>query len=206
MFSTQIKPERFPVLLLLIYMTSFLFTCTFASSAEEGEKNLPILPLVLPDPDPWGIIRIPDQQQKMRKLTIDPGIQRGLRVFLRMNGNPIAAAVVVEVSSGKILAMVQGKKPPQWGSDVHSALYEGFPAASLFKIVPTIAALDVAFMEPATILGLTGGCAKVHPRGYWMRDVRPVRPHSMTLGRAFANSCNNDFRNLSALHSISLPC
>lgn len=177
------------IFILFVFELTWIFSPAYGASAER--VILPSLPAILPEPDQWGVIKVPDAQMKMRALTLEPVIQNGLEKYLRRHGNPIAAAVVVDVSSGKILAMVQGKDPKLWGSQVHSALYEGYPAASLFKIVPTIAAIDLAHIEPATRLGLTGGCAKVHPRGIWMRDVRPSRPHSMTLNRAFANSCNS---------------
>ncbi|MCB9228950.1 MAG: hypothetical protein H6618_04995 [Deltaproteobacteria bacterium] len=167
-----------------------IFLCCPRSGSALTDKR-PSLPLVLPEPDRWGVIRVPDGEQNMHALTLDQDLQQGLRQYLRQHGNPISAVVVVEVATGRILAMVQGREPTKWGSDVHSALYEGFPAASLFKLVPTIAVMNLARMAPSTRLGLTGGCARVHPRGFWMREVRPLRPYSMTLERAFADSCNS---------------
>lgn len=151
--------------------------------------------MVMPKPDPLGVIRLKVGASE-RPSTIIPFIQNSLNSYIRRHGNPVAAIVMVDVASGEIVAMAQGRAPEKWGGHTHTALYEGFPAASIFKVVPTIAAMDVAQLEPSTVLGLTGGCAKVHARGWWLRDVKPTRLHKMSLGRAFANSCNSFFAKL----------
>ena len=184
---TNKKTVLFVLTACTAWMTGF---CLARAGSDEG-PGLPELPATLPEPDRRGVVRVPDTAQKMRALTLDRELQEGLTRYLRRHGSPIAAAVVVEVATGRILAMVQGRDPTSWGARVHSALYEGFPAASLFKIVPTIAAIELTRIEPSTRLGLTGGCSQVHPRGFWLREVRPLRPHSISLDRAFANSCNS---------------
>ena len=183
--------------ILLSFFLIFWIVSPFSNShAITGPSNeKPTLPLFVPKADPLGVIHL-DVDGKKRPSTIIPFIQSSLNTYIRRHGNPVAAIVMVEVATGNIIAMAQGRAPEKWGGQSHTALYEGFPAASLFKVVPTIAAMDIAQLEPNTVLGLTGGCAKVHARGWWLREVKPTRFHKMSLSRAFANSCNSFFAKL----------
>lgn len=128
--------------------------------------------------------------------TLDGRLQKGLQDFLTRNYNPIASVVVVDAVTGHVLALVQGRDPRKWGSSVHTALYTGFPAASVFKIVPAAAALQVASVNPQAITGLTGGCANVNPKGVWLRNTPPHKHQMISLERAFAFSCNSFFAKL----------
>ena len=183
--------------ILFSFLSIFWIVSPFSSSYAEttASEEKPALPLFVPKQDPLGVIRF-KAGGKERPSTIIPYIQSSLNSYLRRHGNPVSAIVMVDVESGHIIAMAQGRDPGKWGGQTHTALYEGFPAASIFKVVPTIAAMDVAQLEPNTVIGLTGGCAKVHPRGWWLRDVKPTRLHKMSLSRAFANSCNSFFAKL----------
>lgn len=129
-------------------------------------------------------------------LTLDPELQEDLSNYVRNNGNHIAALVVAEVSTGNILAFVQGQAPKSWGSDVHSALHTSFPAASLFKITSTVASLETLDKNSKRATGLRGGCGKVHPQGIWLKDQAPSRNFRMSLKRAFALSCNGYYAQL----------
>ncbi|MFK7825341.1 MAG: penicillin-binding transpeptidase domain-containing protein [Oligoflexales bacterium] len=183
--------------ILLSFVFIFWIVSPFSNShaITTTSQGKPALPLSVPKADPLGVISL-EVGEKKRPTTIVPSIQLSLKTYIRRHGNPIAAIVMVDVATGHIIAMAQGRAPEKWGGQSHTALYEGFPAASLFKVVPTIAAMDVAQLEPSTVLGLTGGCAKVHARGWWLRDVKPTRYHKMSLSRAFANSCNSFFAKL----------
>ena len=182
--------------ILFSFLTIFWIVKPFSDSyAQTKAEAKPVLPLYVPKPDPLGVIRLNAGGAK-RPSTIVPFIQSSLESYIRRHGNPVAAIVMVDVSTGNIIAMAQGRDPSKWGGQSHTALYEGFPAASIFKVVPTIAAMDIAQLEPSTVIGLTGGCAKVHARGWWLRDVKPTRLHKMSLSRAFANSCNSFFAKL----------
>ena len=197
------KPSRghmssLKILSIILIALNIIICKVYSSpSVEEIEPTNKIisLPKSLPKPDGQGVIHLPIDDYK-RPLTINYEIQKRLENYIKIHGNPIAAVVIVDVRSGHILSLAQGKKPEKWGSLTHTALYEGFPAASLFKIVPALAALDFGDIESDSIFGIRGGCSKVHPSGIWLRDVKPTRYHKMTLSRAFANSCNSFFAKL----------
>ena len=163
------------------------------SSSSDFSKRIKI-PLDLKAPeDTEESMRILSESGSTLELTINPRMQRHLEKFLQDRGNPVAAAVVVEVSTGNVLAMVQGKAPRDWGATVHSALYSAFPAASLFKTIVSSAAIEVTGLDPDQPIGLSGGCAHVGPTGQWLRQDVWDRRNPMTLRRAYGLSCNGFF-------------
>lgn len=145
---------------------------------------------------------IADKDGRMHQTTLDPDLQLRLQAFITERGTPIAAVVVSDVMTGKILAMVQGRSPDQWGGSTHTALHSRFPAASLFKTVVTAAALEITPTGPDQNFGLQGGCGgqDILPKGEWMNDDRGSR---MTLRRAFGHSCNSFFAKL-AVNQLGL--
>jgi peptidoglycan glycosyltransferase len=133
-------------------------------------------------------------------MNLVPELQRGLGDFIQKNGNHIAAVVMVEVATGRVLAMSQGRNPESWQSDLHSAVYAGFPAASVFKTVSTAAAIEVGGMEESDEISLNGGCGHIYPGAAWLMDTVKRQQHRMTLGRAFASSCNHFYAKLALRH------
>lgn len=89
-----------------------------------------------------------DAGGKLHKSTLDPELQNHLQAFIAERGAPIASVVVIDVVTGEVLAMAQGRSPEKWGSSSHTALYSRFPAASLFKTVVTTAALEMTPTGP----------------------------------------------------------
>lgn len=138
---------------------------------------------------------IADSAGHLHQTTLDADLQLRLQAFIAERGTPISAVVVSDVMTGKILAMVQGRTPDQWGGATHTALHNRFPAASLFKTVVTAAALEMTPTSPDQNFGLQGGCGgqDILPKGEWMNDDRGSR---MTLRRAFGHSCNSFFAKL----------
>ncbi len=196
---------------------------TLEKNMEKKGEELPFLPNEFPQPGLDGVVNIVLPNSRIRSLTLVGELQKGLQQFIMNNGNPIASVVIVDAKTGQILAMAQGRTPKLWDSKVHTALYSGFPAASLFKLVTTTAALQVAQLDPDEELSLHGGCSDVHPRGLWLADFyaptynagplttltrsgssrkhKATRPYSnrgqkMTLSRAFASSCNGFYAEL----------
>lgn len=145
---------------------------------------------------------IADKDGHMHQTTLDPELQLRLQTFIAERGAPIAAVVVSDVLTGKVLAMAQGRSPDQWGGNTHTALHNRFPAASLFKTVVTAAALEITPTGPDQNFGLQGGCGgqDILPKGEWMNDDRGSR---MTLRRAFGHSCNSFFAKL-AVNQLGL--
>ena len=152
------------------------------------------LPPRVPIADSNGVVWLPEKTGKIAS-TINPGLQRHLNQFIRKRGNPVAAVVVVEVKTGKILALVQGR---EFGAgDIHTALFPEFPAASLFKIVTSAAYLEVAGLDPELPIGFKGGCAKVHSDSVWLQDNDRRK---FTLKMAYALSCNGYYANVAVNH------
>lgn len=151
---------------------------------------IPRLPATLPVADTDGIIRLTVAGNRLAT-NIDVALQNHLQRFIRQRGNPIASLVMVEVASGKILALVQGKDPHSWGAKIHSALFAQFPAASLFKTVTAGAYLEL--LQTDRPLGFSGSCGEVEPSSIWLRgDSR----RKFTLKRAYALSCNGYFADI----------
>lgn len=204
--STSHKSRQTWVLASLVTLASSLNSCSqsFAQKADDAPKkvaplSLPLIPKELPD---WN----DDDKNPMlagRPVTIIPQIQNQVTRFVRNNGNPISALVITEVKTGKILAMVQGQQPEQWGAETHSALHVGFPSASLFKTVTTAAGFEVGTLDPELSLSMFGGCARVNPRGIWPPAESPRARDGLSLRRAYGHSCNGFFAKL-AVNSIGL--
>lgn len=158
------------------------------------------MPPILPSPDENGNYYIKGPNGSHNLLRLDGQLTQELEKFIKQNGNHIAAVVVVDVKTDSIIAMAQGQHPFTWNSNSHSALYEGFPAASLFKTVPTTAALDLIDIDPDEQVNLWGGCAKVNANGMWLSDTSSRQLHQITLRRAFASSCNSFYAKMAITH------
>lgn len=138
---------------------------------------------------------IADANGKLHPTTLNPELQLHMQAFIAERGAPISSVVVVDVLTGEVITMAQGRAPEKWGSTSHTALYNRFPAASIFKTVVTTAALEMTATSPDQPFGLPGGCGgqDITPTGTWMYDEGG---HSMSLRRAFGHSCNGFFAKL----------
>lgn len=170
---------------------------------SSAPAALPIVPINLPAPDNDGLIYLNDSTGAKRATTINPVLQQQLTAFINDMGRPIAAVVVIDVKTGSILAMAQGRSPEEWGGKTHSALHTGFPAASIFKTVVTAAAFEVADLDANEKSGLLGGCSHVRPTGDWLRDASAGRRGQMSLRRAYGTSCNGYFAKI-AVNDLGL--
>lgn len=133
-----------------------------------------------------------DQRQiAKRKLTLVEPLQERLSRYIRDRRSPVAALVMADARTGKVLAMVQGKAPKEWGGSQHTALHNTFPAASIFKNVVAAAAIEYNDMDPNRDIGLRGVCGKVYSNGTWLRGSGSLR--NMTLHKAYGRSCNGFF-------------
>ena len=138
---------------------------------------------------------IADSKGKLHKTTLHTDLQQKMQAFIAERGAPIASVVLLDVATGEVLAMAQWRNPSKWGSSTHTALYNRFPAASLFKTVVTTAALEMTPTRPDQAFGLPGGCGgqDITPTATWMNDRGGG---SMSLRRAFGHSCNGFFAKL----------
>ncbi len=181
----------------------------FASStgatklAIASEKKLPTIPMFLPEPEADGRIYLPDADGQKKVTTIIPQLQAHLTTYLIDSRSPIGGIVVMDIKTGSILAMAQGRKPDTWGGKAHTAMHPNFPAASLFKTVVTSAAFETADLDPGRPEGLQGGCANVRETGEWMVENRPERRNQMSLRKAYGLSCNGFFAKI-AVNNLGL--
>lgn len=131
------------------------------------------------------------------KLTIDYQIQKSVEDIMdekRVNG----AAIVTEISTGKILSLVSRPNYNQdsieedlWGPNMalyNKAIQVGYPPGSIFKIIVLIAALE----DNPNITR-----EQFHCKGY--EEINNVRINctkehgELTLKQAFEQSCNSAF-------------
>lgn len=167
-------------------------------TANENQSKKPVLPRIFPKPA-FGEDRLflplgPNGTQVAT--TINTRLQEHLERFMESNGDPVGAVVVIEARTGKIRALVQGKSPQQWNSNVHTTVNPGFPAASIFKIVSATAAFEVGHLDSDYYLPFVGGCATVGPTGAWMKEISLTRSSGLTMRQAFGHSCNGFFAKL----------
>ncbi len=166
------------------------------TKTATNERSPLYLPMELPEIDDDSLeVTFVGKNGQSIVTTLDGKLQKGLQDFVKKQNDPIASVVVVEVKTGRILALVQGRNPKSWGSTVHTGLYPGFPAASIFKVVPTAAALEVVHMDPTIQMGGMDRCSTVNPRGLWLYNFSPGE-NGMSLEHAFAHSCNSFFAKL----------
>lgn len=122
------------------------------------------------------------------KTTLDESLQKETLTALKQSQALGGTAVVVDPPTGRVLALAvfnQDETAPL------AFFWKAYPAASLFKIVTTAAALDKALLEPDSPLSYNGApylltkrnlSEKVYP---WSRTV--------PLAEAFARSLNPVF-------------
>ncbi|HVE85235.1 MAG TPA: penicillin-binding transpeptidase domain-containing protein [Myxococcales bacterium] len=133
-----------------------------------------------------------DRDGKPAALTIDPALQEQLTKILRDYQTPYAAAVALEPSTGRVLAMVEHSQadPSLRGLPVAPI----FPAASVFKVV-TASALLTEGISPGETECFHGGKRRLSPKLLEdsARDSRCV-----TLSEALGMSANVAFAKFTA--------
>jgi membrane peptidoglycan carboxypeptidase len=118
--------------------------------------------------------------------TLNPSLQDFANSMIEKARAPHAALVAMDPRTGKILA-IAGKS----SSLTHPELHAGFPAASLFKIVTSAAAVERAGLSPETMVGFRGGTYTLNQWNYAPGVGRDTR--LMSLSEALAKSCNPVF-------------
>lgn len=129
-----------------------------------------------------------------RELTVLPALQRKLSDILASYETPYAAVVVMEPSTGKVLAMAEhsGARPSLRGLAVKAV----FPAASIFKLVTASALLEAGLSPgdtecaPFAKRKIVAGSLKDSARGQ----------QCFSLSHALALSRNAIFAKLTARH------
>ncbi len=118
--------------------------------------------------------------------TLENRLQEEAEKLALTNRAAHTAIVVMDPANGHILAMAD-KSP----SIQHLTLHTGFPAASLFKVVTTAAALEKGTIRPDTKINFRGGVYALNEWNY-LPDPRRDRM-SLTVSEALGKSCNPVF-------------
>ncbi len=119
-------------------------------------------------------------------LSVDPRLQEFSERALKSVSSPYVALVAVDPRSGKILAMTE--RAPNNESLLNHAR---FPAASLFKVVTSAAALEQGELEPDTMIPFRGGVYTLNQWNY--RPNLRLDKRRLSVSEALGRSCNPVF-------------
>ncbi|QDE97139.1 penicillin-binding transpeptidase domain-containing protein [Myxococcus xanthus] len=141
-----------------------------------------------------GKLVVKEKGGKKKQLTIDPVLQASLTQILRNYETPYGAAVVLEPSTGRVLALAEhsAARPELRGLPVRAV----FPAASVFKIV-TGGALLEAGVTPETEECFHGGKRRISEK-HLQDSGRDGSCYSLAL--AMGKSANVIFAKLTNKH------
>jgi len=142
-------------------------------------------------PGPDGRLQV-KTEAGVRTLTLDPVLQRQLGHVMASYRTPHAAAVVLEPSTGRVLAMAgHAENDP----DGHAlAVRAAYPAASVFKLI-TASALVRRGLGPTTQECYDGGLRRVSKS-----ELRRPGSSCVTLASAMGLSTNVVFAKLAHQH------
>jgi cell division protein FtsI/penicillin-binding protein 2 len=122
-------------------------------------------------------------------LTLEQALQNRAESLLKGVQASVASIILIEVSTGRILAFADRSSILR-----DPLLHAEYPAASLFKIVSSAAAIDLMDANAETPLRFRGGTYTLNQYNYVPDGRRDTR--LMTLGEALAKSCNPAFARL----------
>ena len=120
---------------------------------------------------------------------IDLSIQNKLNKYLRNHSNPISAIAVADVKTGNIIALTEGRRFKN-NNNLHTSLFAGFPAASIYKIIPTIILLENLPQKFIDQLYIYNNCRLNKLFSPWHQRYSK---RNIKLSRAYGLSCNNFF-------------
>lgn len=120
------------------------------------------------------------------QFSLDEALQEYAQSLVSKTPAPHVAAVVMDPSTGRILALA-GKSI----SVKDIVLHSGFPAASLFKVVTTAAALEKNSIIPDSLIPFRGGTYELGENNYRPHATRDNR--IMSVAEALGRSCNPVF-------------
>ena len=127
--------------------------------------------------------------------TLDPSLQAYAQALSKSSRLNHISMVVMEPQTGKILAMAGSS------SSLTDVLrHPGFPAASLFKLVTTTAALEKGAINPSSSIDFRGGNYTLNQYNYKPSPKADTR--HMNVSEALGKSCNPVFARL-ALNYLS---
>ncbi len=159
-----------------------------ASGAREAQPMRPVLGPITFDGQRGRYVA--PYHEGRAVLTVSPRLQQGLEKLLAGNHVPMGAAVLLEPSSGRVLAMAEHVER---GPATHVALEPVAPAASIFKIVTTAALLERG-ITPDSEVCFHGGNHRIQKA---LLSDNPRRDRRcLTLSSALGKSANVVFAKL----------
>ncbi|MBX7138478.1 MAG: hypothetical protein K1X83_10900 [Oligoflexia bacterium] len=161
------------------------------------QMNRGVAPLISPLPQfssrLGGQVASLSRQNDFIFYSIDPALQRRAQELIDRASAPHAAIVAMEPTSGRILAIAE--KSPMISN---LAMHAGFPAASLFKLVTTAAALENGAIQPSSLIAFRGGTYTLNQWNF-LPDAR--KDHQiMSVAEALGKSCNPVFARIALKH------
>lgn len=126
------------------------------------------------------------ERGELVRYSIDPTLQEYAKAVVAKVPAPHVAVVAIDPRSGRILAIADKSTTPK-----PLAYHAGFPAASLFKVVTSAAAIEYAGLSPHQDIAFRGGTYELSPFNF---DPRPgVDRRIMSVSEALGRSCNPVF-------------
>ncbi len=120
--------------------------------------------------------------------TLDRDLQERVEETYQRYDPSYAAFVALDPSTGRILALVDYSSEPH---DGNLALQATFPAASVFKVVTSAAAMGDGKIRPNALFPVNGSYGTLYKRN--LRDVVNRWTRFITIEEAFAKSVNSVF-------------
>ena len=160
------------------------------SDAKELLRGL-ITPAMLADAPQEVTVKQGDAAWTL-ELSLKPALQRFIQERLERYKVDWAGVAVLDPKTGEVLALAQHSEKDPSLNDL--ALRATFPAASVFKIVTSAAALEEGGYRPDSRVDFCGDMYGVKRR----QILRDSGPNEMTLRKAFAKSANAVFGRIAA--------
>ena len=130
------------------------------------------------------------------QLSIDSELQRYASNLLRKYQVPFGAIVAIDPTTGRILAMSSYSAKQPWLNDI--AVSATYPAASIFKIITSAAAIETSGLSGDNVIHFRGGNYTLGLKNY--RPDSKLDLREMTLGEALGKSVNPVFARVAMNH------
>jgi penicillin-binding protein A len=158
------------------------------STGELAAEVPGLLPL------PWPVPPVFQLDDLTVRTSIDLPLQREMDAFLRLRRPAYAAVAAIRPSTGEVLCLSSYSYDRDW-RERDMALYAGFPAASVFKLVTAAGVLAEGRRGRLDALDFVGSRSAA-PAAWNLRTTASRRSHWVTLEQAFAGSINPVFGKL----------
>ena len=160
-------------------------------SNKQSAIRLSEIPDVLTEHE--GTLYSRTNENYVVELSLVPGLQTYVENVIKNVRATHVGAVAMNPQTGEILAMAARSHDLD-----HAVTHAGYPAASLFKIVTSSAALELSDLKPVSEIHYRGGTYTLNRVNYKPHPLRDNR--SLTFRSALAKSCNPVFSRIALGH------